>query len=219
MTAERTAAYEAAEIILRHGAVYTRSTGDPFFFSSGWASPIFIDVKRLISFPEARSRLLQLSIEKIDTTFGEGRFDLIAGCELAGVPFASAVADRKGLPLVVVLKQGRGFGRLAQFEGTFAPGSRTLLFDDLTTDGRTKVTFRAALEAAEAEVIGSFVLLDYAIFPGAQRLTCLLTLDDIIHVAEDNDHLDRATLAEIKNFARNASAWSRRHGGISTLTS
>ena len=39
---------QAAQIVVQSGAVYTRTSGDPFFFASGWASPIFVDIKRLI---------------------------------------------------------------------------------------------------------------------------------------------------------------------------
>ena len=52
------------------------------------------------------------------------------------------IADRLRLPLVVVRKQGKGFGRLAQFEGTFEPGARALLVDDLSTDGINKTSFQ-----------------------------------------------------------------------------
>jgi orotate phosphoribosyltransferase len=103
----RADAIEAARIVLEAGAVYTRTSGDPFFFSSGWASPVFIDIKRLISFPSARDRLLTLALDRIDPEFGRDGFELIAGCELAGVPFAAMVADRRGLPLVVAMKQRR----------------------------------------------------------------------------------------------------------------
>ena len=112
-------AAEAADLILKSGIVYTRTSGDPFFFSSGWASPVFVDVKRLISLPVARSRLVELSLEIIDQQIGTDAYEQIAGCELAGVPFAAMIADRKNTPLVVAMKQGKGFGRLARFEGTF----------------------------------------------------------------------------------------------------
>ena len=185
MTDVREDALTAAATVLEAGAVYTRVSGDPFFFSSGWASPVFIDLKRLISFPAARNRLVELAEARIGQEFGSNAFDQIAACELAGVPYATMIADRSNLPLVVAMKQSRGFGRLAQIEGAFEPGARTLLVDDLTTDGRTKATFRRALETAEADVVGVFVLLDYAVFPAPSMVTSLMTLADIVLVLVD----------------------------------
>ena len=200
--------------MLEAGAVYTRTSGDPFFFSSGWASPIFIDIKRLIAFPEARDRLIALALARIEALYGEGAFDQIAGCELAGVPFAAIVADRLRLPLVVAKKQSRGFGRLAQLEGAFDPGARTLLIDDLTTDGRTKANFRRALEAAEADVVGVFVLLDYRVFGAGGDIGSLMTLADILAAARAHALLEPGPLGVIEAFAADAAGWSRRNGGI-----
>jgi orotate phosphoribosyltransferase len=217
MTETRRSATEAARIVVESGAVYTRSAGDPFFFTSGWASPIFIDIKRLISLPPARDLLVSMALQKIGSVFPAGSFDVIAGCELAGIPFAAIMADRLRLPLVVVRKQGKGFGRLAQFEGTFEPGARTLLVDDLSTDGVSKATFRAALERAEARMVGTFVLMDYAIFAVPSPLISLTTLADVIAVAESGKHLEQRALEEVKSFAADPPCWSKRNGGIGAL--
>ncbi|MEM8744239.1 MAG: phosphoribosyltransferase family protein [Pseudomonadota bacterium] len=204
----------AAELLLAEEVVYTRTGGDPFFFSSGWASPVFIDIKRLISRPEARAKLLDLALQEIEENVGTSAFDQIAGCELAGVPFASMVADRMSVPLVVALKQAKGFGRFAQCEGDFEPGARTLLIDDVTTDGRTKTTFKRALERAEANVIGIFVLFAYNIFPGHAQTVALTTLGDVITAAENNNTLDESALSALKTYAGDAAGWSRQNGGI-----
>jgi len=217
MTRESEEAAEAAQIVLGSGAVYTRTSGDPYFLSSGWASPVFIDIKRLISLPEARSRLLDLALRRIDEKFGDRAFEQIAGCELAGVPFAAMVAERRGLPLILALKQAKGFGRLAQCEGAFEPGTRTLLFDDLSTDGRTKATFRAALERAEASIAGIFVLLHYNVFPASPHIASLMTLADIVAVAKRDGALDPGAQEEVERFAEDAPSWSRRNGGIGKL--
>jgi len=211
-----TPALEAARIILDGGAVYVRTGGEPFYFSSGWASPVFIDLKRLISVPAARDRLIDLMLDRIGEIWSGDSLDQVAGCELAGVPFATLVADRLRLPLVIALKQARGFDRLSQCEGTFETGARTLLVDDLTTDGRTKANFRDALERAQADVAGIFVILNYGIFPAAPEIESLTGLTDIIAAAEADGSLETAALAEIKPFADDALRWSRLHGGIGT---
>jgi orotate phosphoribosyltransferase len=218
MSGDRHDAEAAAWLVAESGAVYTRTSGDPFFFSSGWASPIFVDIKRLISLPAARDQLLAMALARIEKTFGQAAFDLVAGCELAGVPFAAIIADRLQLPLVIIRKQSKGFGRLAQFEGTFEPGTRALVIDDLSTDGTNKAAFIAALERAEAKVIGGFVLLDYAVFPTPRQLTSLLTLKDVVAAAESLRLLDARALEEVKAFVADAPRWSKRNGGIVALS-
>jgi orotate phosphoribosyltransferase len=219
VSAAREQAQAAARVVVQGGAVYVRTAGDPFFFTSGWASPIFIDIKRLISRPAARDALVDAALDRIKAAVGTGNFDIIVGCELAGIPFAAIIADRLRLPLVVVRKQSKGFGRLAQFEGTFEPGARVLLVDDLSTDGINKSAFRSALERAEAKVVDVFVLLDYAIFPASAKLVSLLTLADIIAAVEEQRTLDARGLEEVKTFTANAAQWSKRNGGIGALPS
>ncbi len=124
-------ASETARIITQSRSLYTRTDGDPFFFSSGWASPVFIDCKKLISSPDDRRLLVDMALKCISAQIDLDTLDVIAGCELTGVPFATLIADRLNKPLVIVCKQSKGFGRLAQFEGGFEPGERVLLVDYL----------------------------------------------------------------------------------------
>ena len=208
-------AREAARIILEAGAVHIRTDGETYFFSSGWASPAFVDLKCLISMPAARDRLIDLMLKSIKSLYPHGGYRQIAGCELAGVPFAAIVASRMQLPLVIALKQARGFDRLSQCEGWFESGTPTLLVDDLTTDGRTKANFKQALQRAGADVIGIFVIFNYGIFPDSPSIGSLTTLADIISVAEEFRLLAPDALARIKSFSDDPVRWSRHHGGLS----
>lgn len=206
---------ETARIIVDNKCLYTRTQGDPFFFSSGWASPVFIDCKKLISVPGARDRLVQMALDRISGALSG--VDAVAGCELTGVPFATLIADRLGLPLTVVCKQSKGFGRLAQFEGDFEPGTSFVLIDDLATDGMSEAVFETALRRAEAAVARTFVLIDYAVFPTDHEPLSLATLADIVSAAKAVDYLGDRELAEIGRFTADAAQWSRRHGGIDRL--
>ncbi len=112
------------------------------------------------------------------------------------------------------MKRARGFGRMAQFEGTFQPGTRTLLVDDLTIDGRTKEAIKQALTAAQAEVVGVFVLLNYNIFPEASDLISLMNLTDIVSASKPKDNISADDLRVIEEFISDAPRWSHRNGGI-----
>lgn len=215
MSAQTDWATETARIIVESQSLYTRANGDPFFFSSGWASPLFIDCKKLISTPSARSKLVEMSVAHISSQVNG--LGAIAGCELTGVPFATLIADRLDLPLTVVCKQRKGFGRLAQFEGNFEPGERFMLVDDLATDGESEAVFGAALTRAEAEIVGTFVLIDYGVFPNSRSMLSLAKLADVISVAEDAAYFGERELEEIRRFTSDAAQWSKRHGGIGAL--
>ena len=197
-------------------------TDKPFIFTSGWASPVYTDCRRLISFPRVRQNLMEFGAATVLRDAGFERFDAVAGGETAGIPFAAWMADRLMLPMLYVRKAPKGFGRNAQIEGHVAEGARVLLVEDMTTDGRSKVTFCNALRAAGASVEHVFVVFFYDIFPHGKTVLsdlgitmhALATWWDVLAAARESGRFDRAKLAEVESFMRDPVAWSKAHGGI-----
>src|SRR3982751_2121387 len=85
-------------------------TDKPFIFTSGWASPVYTDCRRLISFPRVRRTLIDFGAATIMRDAGFEQFDAIVGGETAGIPFAAWMADRLDLPMLYVRKKPKGFG-------------------------------------------------------------------------------------------------------------
>ena len=145
-------------------------TDKPFIFTSGWASPVYTDCRRLISFPRVRRTLIDFGAETLGRDVGFEQLDSVAGGETAGIPFAAWMADRLMLPMQYVRKKPKGFGRNAQIEGHLEAGDRVLLVEDLTTDGRSKVDFCTALREAGATIEHCFVIFFYGIFPEGKKI-------------------------------------------------
>jgi len=196
-------------------------TEKPFIYTSGLASPVYTDCRRLISFPRVRQALIDFGIATVGREVGFECFDAVAGGETAGIPFAAWFADRLGLPMLYVRKKAKGFGRNAQIEGNVVEGQRVLLVEDLATDGGSKVNFCNALRAAGTRADHVFVFFYYDIFPdGTKALTdmgvtmhALATWRDVLPVAKANGTFAKSTLDEVEKFMRDPRAWSKAHGG------
>ena len=196
-------------------------TDKPFIFTSGLASPVYTDCRRLISFPRMRSTLIDFGVSTIEREAGFECFDAVAGGETAGIAFAAWMADRLMLPMQYVRKAPKGFGRNAQIEGEVKEGQRVLLVEDMTTDGGSKVNFINALRKAGCVVEHAFVIFYYDIFPeGLKTLTdlgvkhhALATWWDVLGVAKQSGKFDKAKLDEIESFMRDPRGWSKAHGG------
>jgi orotate phosphoribosyltransferase len=181
-------------------------TDKPFIFTSGWASPVYTDCRRLISFPRVRSTLIDFGVSTVMRDVGFEQFDTVAGGETAGIPFAAWMADRMGLPMQYVRKKPKGFGRNAQIEGQIEEGDRVLLVEDMTTDGRSKVNFCKAIRAAGATVDHVFVFFFYDIFPEGKKilgdlgvtLHALATWWDVLDVAKKSGKFDKGKLKEVE---------------------
>jgi orotate phosphoribosyltransferase len=193
----------------------------PFIYTSGWASPVYTDCRRLISFPRVRQTLIDFGVTTIMRDVGFEQFDAVAGGETAGIPFAAWMADRLMLPMQYVRKKPKGFGRNAQIEGHIEDGDRVLLVEDMTTDGRSKVNFCKALRDAGAVVEHVFVFFFYDIFPEGKKilgdlgvtLHALATWWDVLEAAKKSGKFDKAKLKEVEKFMKNPAAWSKAHGG------
>jgi orotate phosphoribosyltransferase len=194
----------------------------PFIFTSGWASPVYIDCRKIISYPRARTAVVDFAAATLAREVGFESIDIVAGGETAGIPFAAWIADRLGLPMQYIRKKPKGFGRNAQIEGDVVEGARTLLVEDLTTDGKSKINFVQALRDAGALVADTFVVFHYGIFPQSRtnmanmgvRLHALATWWDVLRVAKDNNYFDTHTLTEVEKFLNNPVEWSGAHGGV-----
>ena len=99
-----------AKMLLEVGAVHFRSD-QPYIFTSGLASPVYNDCRKLISYPRIRSTIIDFAASVVLREAGFEKFDAIAGGETAGIPFAAWLADRLGLPMQYVRKKPKGFGR------------------------------------------------------------------------------------------------------------
>jgi len=199
----------------------------PFIFTSGWASPVYIDCRKLIFYPRIRSQLVEFAVATLARDAGFEQFDVVAGGETAGIPYAAWIADRLGLPMQYVRKKPKGFGRNAQIEGDIREGARTLLVEDLTTDGRSKINFCKALRDAGALVEHVFVNFYYDIFPESKntlaelgvRLHYLATWWDVLAVVKKGGYLENAQIAEVEKFLHEPARWSAAHGGVSSFPS
>ncbi len=217
-----TIALEAAKMLLEIKAVHFYKD-KPFIFTSGWASPVYIDCRKIISFPRLRSSLIDFAATTIVRDIGYESIDIVAGGETAGIPFAAWISDRLALPMQYVRKKPKGFGRNAQIEGEVVEGARTLLVEDLATDGGSKVNFCKALRDAGAKVDHCFVLFYYDIFPQGREmmkeigvgLHYLTTWWDVLKVAKASGHFEPKVLDEVESFLNEPAKWSAAHGGIS----
>ncbi|GGD92306.1 orotate phosphoribosyltransferase [Rhizobium anhuiense] len=200
------------------------NAAQPYKLASGMASPVYIDCRKLLSFPRIRSTVMDFAASTLLRDAGFEQFDCIAGGETAGIPFAALLADRLGLPMIYVRKQPKGHGRNAQIEGNMPEGSRVLVIEDLTTAGGSMFKFIDAVRAAGGIVDHGIALFFYGIFgeqrftDGKVRLHHIATWRNVLAVAKAQKLFDDETLTEVEAFLDAPLAWSGRNGGVSELS-
>lgn len=217
---QKQAALTTARILLEIKAVNFRPE-QPYTLTSGWASPVYVDCRKVISFPRARTKICELATQAILREVGYESLEAVAGGETAGIPYAAWISDRLSLPMLYVRKKPKGFGRNAQIEGDFKSGDRVVLVEDLASDGASKVNFINAIREAGGECAHSFVVFFYGVFPGALKslsdmgvnLSYLCNWWDVLEVAEQDNLFDRRTIEDVRSFLHDPVSWSKLHGG------
>ena len=210
----------AARMLLEIKAVHFRPE-EPYIFTSGLASPVYIDCRKLISYPRIRSTLMDFAVSTLVRDTGYESFDAIAGGETAGIPFAAWIADRMQLPMQYVRKKPKGFGRDARIEGDIQEGQRVLLVEDLTTDGGSKLSFAEAIRDAGGICEHTLVVFYYDIFKqtpenldkAGLNLHYLVTWWDVLAASRAANHFPEESHVQVEAFLNDPIAWSAEHGG------
>lgn len=198
---------------------------EPYKLASGMMSPVYIDCRKLISYPRVRSAVMDFAAATILSEAGFEQFDCVAGGETAGIPFAAFLAERLSLPMIYVRKQPKGHGRNAQIEGHMPEGARVLVIEDLTTAGGSMFKFIDAIRAAGGVVDHGMALFYYGIFREAEArfangrvaLHHIATWRQVLDVARAQALFDTDTLASVQSFLDDPLAWSAAHGGVAHL--
>ncbi|HIK00096.1 TPA: orotate phosphoribosyltransferase [archaeon] len=144
------------------------NTEKQFTLASGKLSPIYIDCRKLISFPNVMDQIAARAKEIIEKNIGN--VDVLAGGETAGIPFAAWIAAKLGMKMVYVRKGAKEYGTGKQIEGELENGDKVLLVEDLITDGGSKISFIEGVRNSGGRINDCLVVFDRE-QGGAQKLS------------------------------------------------
>ena len=186
-----------------------------FTLTSGLKSPVYVDCRKIISFIDERELIMNEAVNYFKKN--NIQFDLLAGGETAGIPYAAIISEKIKKPMIYVRKKPKGFGQNQQIEGHFKDKEKAILIEDLATDGGSKVVFVEAMRKAGLIVNDIFVIFYYDIFNLENsvlsklnvNIHSLCTWKDILSVIEKKNIYKENDIKNLKKFLSNPDDWRK----------
>jgi orotate phosphoribosyltransferase len=186
---------------------------NPFTLTSGHKSPVYIDCRKIISYTKERNKILNYAEQYLIKN--KLSFEILAGGETAGIPYASFLAERLQKPMIYIRKKPKEFGINQQIEGDFTVNQKAILIEDLATDGGSKVNFIKAMRKFNIKISDIFVIFYYDIFdilktPLAAldiKMHYLCTWKNIINIVQKNEILSKNEIENLKLYLNEPEKW------------
>jgi orotate phosphoribosyltransferase len=214
---------EIAQALIETQSVLVRPD-EPFQLASGRLSPVYVDCRRLISFPQVRRSITEAFAQIVQQHMGG--IDVLAGGETAGIPFAAFLAVELNRPMIYVRKAPKNYGQGSQIEGVLHTGQRVLLIEDLVTDGGSKLEFAKGIRAAGGVVSHCLCVFEYYSERAGLRqardrlkeneitLHSLTHWDEVLDLLISQGRLTSAQQEQIRAFLKNPAGYTRGRSSV-----
>ena len=192
------------KIVLKLNEIGAVKFGE-FKLKSGLLSPMYIDLRLLISYPELLKEVAELFWQKIKDL----RFDLIIGVPYTALPIATAISLQEKIPMIIRRKEVKDYGTKKAIEGVFEKGQKCLVIEDLVTSGGSVFETIEPLELEGLKVSDIVVLIDREqggkkhIEEKGYHLHSLLTIFQVLEILLEKNKIDQEIYQKTINFIKN----------------
>jgi uridine monophosphate synthetase len=175
-----------------------------FTLKSGLKSPIYIDLRQIITYPRLLSDIAQAYLPLLSNL----QFSRIAGLPYAAIPIATAISLAGNYAMIYPRKEAKEYGTKAEIEGEYHAGETVVVIDDLATTGGSKFEAIDKLTGAGLVVKDVVVLIDRqsgakeSLEKAGYSLHAVLTIRQLLDYWEETGKVEKEKIAQTRQFLK-----------------
>lgn len=204
---------KVAESLLKVGA-FKISMNPLFTWTSGIKSPVYCDLRALISDVEARNEIVTAFCELVPEC------DVIAGTATAGIPWAAWIADKLGKSMIYVRGEAKEHGTKKRIEGMLIAGQKVVLIEDHISTGKSSISAIKALREEGGAIVDNVIAINSyelvtadTVYKDANvKVSTITNYSKILEVAKSQGVIDDEKEKMLADFRVDPSSWAGKHG-------
>lgn len=210
-----TTSQKIAKLLLSLDAI-TFSPKKPYLYTSGLLSPVYADMRLLVSYPKER----KMVVNELAKIIGKlGKHDILAGTATGAIPHAAFLSVKLDMPMVYVRGKAKEHGKGNQIEGLFKKGQRALIIEDLISTAGSSLETLSALKKAGGKVKNIVAIYTYTlpvsisnIKKAGVKLHTLTTFPEVVDMAVKLGKMKEKDKEMVLEWLKDPSSWGKRMG-------
>jgi len=188
---------------------------NPFMWGNGWLAPIYLDDRRILSYPAVRNFFRLELARLVAENFPD--VDCVAGIATNAIAHGLMVADQLALPFVSVYPVPKDHGLENQIEGDLRPRQNIVVVENQVNVGDHLMSVVEAVRNNGCTVLGAVTLFDYQFKKAQERLNeagipllSLTTFDAVCQQMQLNHVYPDEVLKSLRQWHTNPTKWNNK---------